>query len=303
MTRVVLTQDLEDIGRGIDQALRHIDVEPLVRDKIVAVKPNETWATKDDTSAVTQGDTLRAVLRHVKRFAPKELVVTGGAGAAETEDVFRHAGMMEAVRGEGATFVDHNRPPFTDVTLEYAPDRDVSGPQRSVMVNSRVLDYETLIVVSQLKLHRTATVTLALKNIAMSFPAADHYGHPRSTEKHQNAFFEDMHSFIAAMAKRFPIHLAITVGHPAMIATGPTGGIPVETGIVIASIDALAADVVGARLLGFEVQGVRHLWEAGRLGIGETDIDAMDFPAMSFEEAAMAFTEAAYGKAVTLTGA
>jgi uncharacterized protein (DUF362 family) len=171
------------------------------------------------------------------------------------------------------------------------------------MVNSRVLDYETLIVVSQLKLHRTATVTLALKNIAMSFPAADYYGHPRSTEKHDNAFFDDMHSFIAAMAKRFRIDLAVTVGHPAMIATGPTGGIPVETGIVIASTDALAGDVVGARLLGFEVQGVRHLWEAGRLGIGETDMDAMDFPAMSFEAAALAFTEAAYGTSITLTGA
>lgn len=303
MARVVLTQDLEDIGRAIDKALQHIDIEPLVRGKLVAVKPNETWATKDDTSAVTQGDTLRAVLRHVKQFAPRELVVTGGAGAAETEEVFRHSGMMRAVHDEGATFVDHNRPPFTEVMLAYAPERDVSGPQRSVMVNARVLDYETLIVVSQLKLHRTATVTLALKNIAMSFPAADYYGHPRSTEKHQNAFFDDMHSFIAAMAKRFPIHLAVTVGHPAMIATGPTGGIPVETGIVIASTDALAADVVGARLLGFEVQAVRHLWEAGRLGIGETDMDAMDFPAMSFEEAAMAFTDAAYGKAVTLTGA
>jgi uncharacterized protein (DUF362 family) len=239
----------------------------------------------------------------VKQLEPRELVVTGGAGAAETEDVFRHSGMLDAVRAEEATFVDHNRPPFTEVQLQYAPDRDVSGPQRSVMVNSRVLDYETLIVVSQLKLHRTATVTLALKNIAMSFPAADYYGHPRSTEKHVNAFFDDMHSFIAAMAKRFRIDLAVTVGHPAMIATGPTGGIPVETGIVIASTDALAADVVGARLLGFEVQGVRHLWEAGRLGIGETDMEAMDFPAMSFEAAALGFTEAAYGKSITLTGA
>ena len=303
MTSVVLTQDREDIGRAIAEALSHIDIEPVVRGKLVAVKPNETWATKDDTSAVTQGDTLRAVLRRVKQLAPRELIVTGGAGAAETEDVFRHSGMMEAVSAEGATFVDHNRPPFTEVKLEYAPQRDVSGPQRSVMVNARVLEYETLIVVSQLKLHRTATVTLSLKNIAMSFPAADYYGHPRSTEKHQNSFFDDMHSFIAAMAKRFPIHLAITVGHPAMIATGPTGGIPVETGVVIASTDAVAADVVGARLLGFDVQGVRHLWEAGRLGIGETDMDAMDFPAMSFEEAAIAFTEAAYGKAVTLSGA
>jgi hypothetical protein len=27
--------------------------------------------------------------------------------------------------------------------------------------------------------YAAATVTLALKNIAMSFPAADYYGHPR----------------------------------------------------------------------------------------------------------------------------
>ena len=55
-----------------------------------------------------------------------------------------------------------------------------------------------------MKLRETAMVTLALKNIAMSYPAADYYGHPRSTEKHANQFFADMHSFIAAMARRWP---------------------------------------------------------------------------------------------------
>jgi len=54
-----------------------------------------------------------------------------------------------------------------------------------------------------------------------------------------------MHSFIAAMAKRFHIDLAIIVGHPAMIGSGPLGGYPVETGLVIASTDAVAADVAG----------------------------------------------------------
>jgi len=78
------------------------------------------------------------------------------------------------------------------------------------------------------------------------------------------------------MAKRFHIDLAITVGHPAMIATGPTGGIPIETGLVIASLDAIAADCVGARLLGFTA---------------------------SLDDAARAFTQAAYGKAITLKGA
>ena len=185
------------------------------------------------------------------------------------------------------------------MALEYAPESDVAGPQRSVMVNPRVLEYETLIALNQLKLHQTATVTLALKNIAMSFPAADYYGHPRSTAKHEQHFFDDMHSFIAAMAKRFPIDLAITVGHPAMIATGPLGGHPVETGMVIASTDPLAADVVGARLLGFGIQAVHHLWEAARLELGESDIERLEFPAMKMREAIEAFTEAAYGHRLT----
>jgi uncharacterized protein (DUF362 family) len=303
MATVAITKDLENIERAIEEALGHLPVAELVRGRFVAVKPNETWATAEDTSAVTQADTLRAVLRAVKRCGPRELVVSGGAGAAETEEVFRYTGMLDVVRNEGAEFFDHNRPPFTRVDLEYAPDRDVTGPQRSVMVNPRVLEYETLVAVNQLKLHRTATVTLALKNIAMSFPAADYYGHPRSKEKHRHEFFEDMHSFIAAMARRFPVHLAVTVGHPAMIATGPTGGIAVETGLVIASTDPVAADCVGARLLGFEAQAVRHLWEAGRLGLGETDTEEMTFPAMDLAEAAKAFTAAAYGKAITLEGA
>jgi uncharacterized protein (DUF362 family) len=69
---------------------------------------------------------------------------------------------------------------------------------------------------------------------------------------------------------------------------------------VIGSTDAVAADVAGARLLGFGPQAVRHLWEAGRLGLGETDPERMDFPLMSLREAAEAFSEAAYGTRSTL---
>jgi uncharacterized protein (DUF362 family) len=92
MATVAIARD-DDIARTIDAALGHVDLEPIVRGRLVAVKPNETWDSAEDTTGVTQGDTLRAVLRHLKRFGPRELVVTGGAGAAETEDVFRFAGM------------------------------------------------------------------------------------------------------------------------------------------------------------------------------------------------------------------
>jgi uncharacterized protein (DUF362 family) len=295
MAKVAITHNM-DMEKAIPEALRHLDIEPIVRGKVVAVKPNETTASHNDKTGVTQPDTLRAVLRYIKQFEPRELVVSGGAGAGETDEIFRIVGLMEVVEQEGAQFFDHNRPPFQEVELTYAPDKDVKGPQKSVMVNPHVLEYETLIAVNQLKLHATATVTMALKNIAMSYPAADYYGHPRGKEYHKHDFFEDMHSFIAAMYKRFPIHLAVTVGHPAMIGTGPLGGHTFETGLVIASTDALAADVVGARLLGFNPDAVHHIWEADRMGLGQTDTDAMDFPALSLKDAVEIFTEAAYGE-------
>src|SRR5947209_2324785 len=298
MTPVILTQH-DQIEQAIVEALGHLELEPLSRDKIVAVKPNDTWASAEDTTAVTQPDTLRAVLRYVKQFSPKELIVTGGSGAGQTDEIFTVAGLMTVIQEEGATFFDHNRGPFQEVPLTYTPDKDVAGPQRSVMVNPHILSYETLIVLSQLKMHAIATVTLALKNIAMSFPAADYYGHPRAKQEHQHHFMEDMHSFIAAMHHRFPAQLAITVGHPAMVATGPIGGYTAETGLVIASPDVLAADVVGVQILGLSVQAVRHLWEASRLGPGVADLSQMDFPALSLQEAIKIFTKNVYRKELT----
>jgi hypothetical protein len=76
----------------------------------------------------------------LKQLRPRELVVSGGAGAAETEDVFRYAGLTQVLEEEGCGFFDHNRPPFVSVDLTYAPEKDVSGPQRAIMVNARILE-------------------------------------------------------------------------------------------------------------------------------------------------------------------
>src|SRR5918992_4207119 len=144
MSDVVITHNRR-IESAIAEALEHIPVASLVRGRLVAVKPNETWASPEDTTGITQPDTLRAVLRLIRAYEPRQLIVTGGAGAAETDDVFRIGGLMDVVDEEGAEFFDHNRPPFEPVQLEYRPGADVKGPQTSVMVNPRVLEYETLV--------------------------------------------------------------------------------------------------------------------------------------------------------------
>jgi hypothetical protein len=57
VTTVAMTQNVDDIGGAIGEALDHLDLDRVIGDRVVAVKPNETWATADDTTAVTQGDT------------------------------------------------------------------------------------------------------------------------------------------------------------------------------------------------------------------------------------------------------
>lgn len=62
MPAVSITHNPADIGEAIRRALDALPVEPLVRGKLVAVKPNDTWASPRDTTGVTQPDTLRAIL-------------------------------------------------------------------------------------------------------------------------------------------------------------------------------------------------------------------------------------------------
>ncbi len=297
---VSIAHDPRAIEDAITKALAEVVLDDF-KDKVVAIKPNDTTAKPGDKTACTQADTLRATIRHIKTLHPKRVVVSGGAGAMETADVFRVMGYDEVIRSEGVEWFDHNQAPFVAVDVPF-------GPQRKVMVNPRVLEYEKLVSLAQLKVHRTATVTLAIKNIAMSYPAADYYGHPRVQQKiHPHNILKDKQAFLVGMLMRFPIDLAIVVGHPAMIGTGPINGKAIETGLVIAGRDPVAVDSVGARLLGFQTLGVQHLHQAYQLGLGipyddpedegEGSSSPLTIKGVSVEQATKIFRKAAYGEA------
>jgi uncharacterized protein (DUF362 family) len=286
------------IDKAIPEALVRISLEDF-RDKIVAIKPDDTTATADDKTACTQADTLRATIQFVKTLHPKSIVVTGGAGKMETDEVFKNLGYPEVLESEGVEWFDHNKAPFVAVDLTF-------GPQRRVMVNPRVLTYEKLVSLAQLKVHSTAGVTLAIKNMAMSFPAADFYGHPRvGQERHPHNILADKQAFLVGMLMRFPIDLAIITGHPAMIGTGPVGGKAIDTGLVVAGRDPVAVDSVGAHLLGFETLAIQHIRQAAEFGLGvpltpiggEAGKGRLKVVGLSVEEATKVFRMAAYGEA------
>ncbi|KMQ52274.1 Iron-sulfur cluster-binding protein [Chitinispirillum alkaliphilum] len=282
MKSVVSVSHSEIPEIGLKGALDNIShLEDIFKGKHVAIKPNETWASAQDLTACTQSDTLKAVIGYVKQFKPKKITVTGGSGGAKTEQIFSLLGFNHVIEKEGVEFFDHNKPPFEKVALEY-------GPTQEIVVNPHIFSFDTIVSLAQLKVHAKAEVTLTMKNIAMSFPCADYYGYPRYTYKHSHQiFFSDLHGFIASMCHRFPIHLGIIAGHPAMVGTGPIGGKTFESGLYLASRDYVSVDSIGAQILG--KPNVSHIMLAQEYGDGISDPEDIEIRGMGLEQAIDSF--------------
>lgn len=76
---------------------------------------------------------------------------------------------------------------------------------------------------------------------------------------------------LARLAPLVIPHLAVIDGFQAMEGNGPTQGTPVPLRLALASTDALAADTVGASLMGFDIDeiGYLHYCKEMRLGVGD----------------------------------
>ena len=258
-------------------------------DKVV-ITPNWVTAKSPSTGAVVGPETLRELIKYVKVFQPREIIIATGSGGDETKKIFEMIGYDKIIKEEDVAFIDLNYGPYTELELEH----DIISKTK---INSLIDEMDVLISFTQLKQHEEATISASIKNIALSWPPAEIHGFP----KKQTGIHEDLHGFIVAMAKKIPIDIAIISVDKAMIGTGPSNGIAVDTnGLIIASTDAVAADTIGARLLGYLPQAVHYLYSLSKCKVGEADPNQMIFKGISLEEAEIIFSEAAYHQEIVL---
>ncbi|MGB8450745.1 MAG: DUF362 domain-containing protein [Anaerocolumna sp.] len=273
------------------EALDLLPVNEIIKGgETVVITPNWVNAKPPGTGTVVGPQTLKTLIEYVKRFKPKEIIVAAGSGGGETGNIFKSNGYDKILEDEKVRFVDLNYGPYTELVLEHPIIQKTP-------INNLLDRVDVLISFSQLKQHEEATVTASIKNIALGWPPAEIHGFP----KKNLGIHEDLHGFITAMAKKIPIDLAVISADKAMIGTGPSEGKAVDTkGLVIASTDALAADSIGARLLGFLPQGVQYIYSLYKSNVGETDPRNMILKGLPLNEAEKIFSEAAYGQEVIL---
>jgi uncharacterized protein (DUF362 family) len=275
---------------SLQEALNLLPVRDVIHsgDRVV-ITPNWVTAKSPETAATVGTETLRALIQLIKEYQPKEIIVATGSGE-DTVKVFHQVGYDKIIEEEKISFVDLNYGPYIEMNLEH----DIVPKTK---VNQLIDQMDVLISFTQLKQHEEATVSACVKNILMGWPPAEIHGFP----KKNLGIHKDLHGFIAAMAKKLPIDLAILSADKTMIGTGPNHGIAVDTkGLLIASTDAVAADTIGARMLGFLPQAVHYLYLLGQCGYGETDVNKMIMQGLPLKEAEKIFSMAAYGKEIVL---
>jgi uncharacterized protein (DUF362 family) len=247
------------------EALELVDAKDTIfNDKPVLIKPNYINAKHPLTGITTDSRVIEGVIKYLKLHGFLEIIVGEGCGHSDTFRAFRTAGVDKLKEGWDIKLVDLNKDEF----IEVFPSDPLA--LKRVKIAKTALE-STIISVPKLKLHGGAGVTLGLKNMmgVMSPKGSMHDGHLSKN-------IADLSSIVKP---------SLTVIDGIIAGEGhETSGNPVKMDLVIAGIDSVAVDAVGASVMGVSPETVKHLCYAEEKGLGIFDLDRIEVVGKSIEK-------------------
>jgi uncharacterized protein (DUF362 family) len=278
----------ENESEAVLNGLNCIQMEKnITNEDIVVLTPNWVNNQKANPSdgVVVGPETLRTILQWIKAKNPKRIIVATGSGGGNTKQVMKDVGFDRIIREEQVEFIDFNKGPYIEIALDHKKPNKIK-------VNKIVEDMTYFISFTQLKTHEEATISASIKNMALSFPSTEEHGAP----KKNLGIHEELHGFIASMAEKIKINLAIVSANPVMVGSGPTKGIDKHTGLIICGTNPIAVDTICARLLGYMEQGVGYIHLLKNKGFIGTDIESITMKGLALTEAEKIFAKKVYGE-------
>jgi uncharacterized protein (DUF362 family) len=227
--------------------------EALTLEKPILIKPNYINSRHPSTGITTDSRVVEGIIKFLKKYDFKEIVIGEGSGWADTFHAFKVAGINSIAKKWNVRLVDLNNDEFINVN----PPNPLSI--RETRIAKTTLD-SSLISVPKLKLHRMATVSLSLKNMmgALASKGSMHNGR--------------LSKNIADLASILKPSISVIDG----IIAGEgheTSGKPVEMNLVIAGTDPVAVDAVGSSVMGIQPERVKHLLYAEKKGLGTCNLE------------------------------
>jgi uncharacterized protein (DUF362 family) len=299
----------DNIHQALDQIASDIDLSGKQR---VLIKPN--FVVTDVPLAVTHVEAVRAVLDFVRARYDGPIIIAEGPSMQPAARAFRLHGYEPLVEAYDVTLVDLNRdepvpvevydwrlhplelhlarrvvesdfrisigPPKTHdaVIVTLSLKNMIMGALISQSAHAQPSPNGGVLDLEPLKKALWQMIPMWARGLPpvewLQFRAMSLLEPSDKKKMHQS--YPVINLNLALIAPLVAPHLAVIDGFEAMEGNGPTQGTPVLLRTAVISTDPLAADVVAAKLMGFDADEVGYLHYCRRMGLGTGRLAQID---------------------------
>lgn len=227
----------------------------------VLIKPNLLTDRAPEKAVTTHPELVRALIRMVRQAGGTPFIGDSPAGAIKMETVLEKTGFRALCDEEKVRFVVFEK--------EQSVMRNYRGIP--LAITKPALDADLIINAPKLKTHVFTLFTNAVKNVFGLLPGFQksmmhmHFSNPRR--------FGDCLAFLYAQVNP---RLTVCDAIIGMEGEGPSGGTPVQIGLLAASGDGVALDAALCRLLKINPKNVPYFENLRKMGAGETNPDNIE---------------------------
>ena len=242
----------------------------------VALKPNLLLVTSPKRAATTHPDLVAAAGKIAISAGGKPFLLDSPSGAyphtrAALERVYRETGMAAAAWKAGL-----------EVCLDTRVE-EVSHPEGSLVKHfqllSPLLEADLIINLPKFKTHAFMAATGGVKNLFGAIPGRAKPGY-HATLTDQSLFARMLLDLADYLAPQLTIMDAVM----GMEGNGPSNGDPRQLGLLLASEDPLALDLVMGEIMGLDGKNNPLLIEAEKIGRKPTKLEEIELVGMEIKD-------------------
>jgi uncharacterized protein (DUF362 family) len=287
-----------NIARAVEEAVDLLDgIKSVTRGKKrIMLKPNLVF----ESPACTTKPIVVKTLAQLMQKAGKEVIIGEGSAAASSFNVINN----EIFRTKKREILDGMQKHVFDILGYSEMARSLNIPlinlhsgeiveiplkngfaAKSVKIHKSLTEVDLLCSVPVMKTHTLATVTLAMKNLIGLYPGTEYYAvrswlHDRAAEAGSPGVAYE----VIDMNNAVKTGLSVIDASVAMEGNGPSDGTLVDMGLIIAGTCPLATDMVGAALMGFEINEIPAIVLAHKSGMLPDAIDNIEIRGLRIDQ-------------------
>ena len=230
----------------------------IEKGQTVVLKPNAGHAAPASSAVCTNPETVRAVIREVRKANPGRIVIAESAAiGCDTMECFEVSGIAQIAREEGVDLIDIKQ----ETDLVNVAVRGYRSNIKRVKIPRFLMEADHIINLPILKAHASMVFSCALKNIKGTVQDTVHM-----TMHQQNLT-------MAMMDVWWAVRADINIVDAINVASGysPHTPVPLPVGVVLGSYDPVAVDLIACDVVGIDTEKVDYFRVADEAGLGTTD--------------------------------